>query len=416
MFAFRPIKDNQRDIRNNQKLMKINQEDLKLNQALMFDNQALLLQNQNLMAEKLNTISEKIFQKFKILVDNDKAIIKNKVSMILLQNFAIDNIQQMSQDLDTIEPKIRLNQYISEYGDATREMKNVFNKFDQTPRGPFGSLKDSPQFKWFVEAALDPITGLNSSTAQILAMLKGGGIWHNGKSVFEVFLEFGCQEETLNHFTKSLEKAQLLFKIAMKYENGTTQPYEKLWIQDTAKAYEAYSIHCGCPPGLKLEKTGQLSELLRLIKPNAIRNFTENIIQVNQLHEDYALRDKAQKVLKIQNFDVSPTSVEFLNKYWNEDLIMVDNLHQSNLMKYLSLYDGLQKCIDPLANSGVTLTTNPICSEPGFCQVSTDNFCVKVQPYTIRVFNQFIIAGKVYWYWKYGGMLKDGKLQLGILC
>ena len=370
------ILDNQGKMMDNQGLIISNQLLMTYNQRLMQVNQETSQNNQRLMLRKIYQINERIISGFQITSEENKKIIRGQIHMTILQQFAIEGIKGLSKDLEGIESEIRLNQFISEYSDATNQLKNVFNKFEQIPKGPFGTLKDSIQRKWFIDAALHHSTGLLASTDGIFDMLRGNGVWQGGKSMFEVIPEFGCQEQTFNYFMKSIEKGIIFFRMAMILKQESVDIYEKSWMDKKAKSYESYVQYCGCPSGFKLERSGKVSEMLGKINHNAKNDFTTNLKKINELENDSHYRKKLQSLLEVKNFDITQTSVTFADSYWFEDVQIVKLLHQSNQSSYLDIFDEMEKCINPLMNSGVNLAKHPACSEQGMCQVSRPSILI----------------------------------------
>ena len=330
-----------------------NQETIQANQETMQANQERMQANQKIMITKIDKIAVKMSNNFAISQENDRQIIQNQVKLILLNHNALTKQDQLSADLDNLKSEEFLTQYISEYSGATRNAENVFDKFEQIPRGTLGTFrKNDIQVEWFLLAALHHTTGLLTSSNELFKFLNGGGIWHGGKSVFEKLPKFACNEDVFRFFITMQKKSIDLFRVAMVMRNQTTEVYERGWAEKFANTYATKYKYCGCPNGLLLRTTGNFSQILNQLQSNPKKTFTENLLQLVASSGDAVVMKKVKNVLEVQNFDINQQSIRLLADYWIEDTQLLKFLHDSNTLSYKNIYDHLERCIDPSSNNG----------------------------------------------------------------
>ena len=414
-FTSRPIKDNQAMMKQNQREMRDAMALFETNQELMFNeqgqivnqqgeiliqlknihgmasqssnvtrqfiqsynqrlteiNQDLSARNEKMFGQTCATISATLGQSFDISADSQSmGNFKDLVRIIISETFALEEINDLTKAIMAIESRFELGTLITQYSQYTQNLNTIFGHFDQAEKGPGGVLKDSQQLKWFKDSALNANTGIVPSISMLFDMLNGGNsIWNGGKNLFQVAPDFGCQEGTFQYFMMTINKAIKLMRRAMSLQDQSLETYEGDWHFKTAQAYAAYFKECGCPSGLHLEKSGNISQLVSQLPPNPTNDFTQNLKKVNQLDEGSFFRQKAQTVLEIQNFDITPQSVKLLDNFWYEDVEVLSSLMKEGKLALSNLYDGIEKCISPEKNCQVSLLSNDAaCPKP--CEVS----------------------------------------------
>ena len=72
----------------------------------------------------------------------------------------------------------------------------------------------------------------------------------------------------------------------------------------------------------------------------------------------------------MEQFAVDSTSLEIIQEYWMEDVILVQKLLQLEIDEsFIGLLDGIGTCINIFQNPGVTIQEGHFCEVSGFCEV-----------------------------------------------
>ena len=319
-------------------------------QQLTKINEELASKTDKMFGQICVRISTTLGQSFEINPESQNmGNLKEVVQTVISEVFALKEIEDLTNSIQDIQSSIDFGTLVTQYSSSTRNLRTIFNHFDRAKKGASGLLERSKDLDWFKESTVDPITGIIPSI-DILFDMYTGSIWNGGKSVFEIEREFACKQENFQYFMMTINKGIKLFRRVMALDGLSVEAYEEDWHSKTAYAYSEYFKHCGCPLGLQLEKSGNLSHLVEILPPNPGNNFTENLIKINELDKDTFFRKKAQAVLEIQNFDITPQSIKLLDNFWYEDIEMLSSLMKEGKLGLSHLYDGIKKCINPEKN------------------------------------------------------------------
>ena len=83
------------------------------------------------------------------------------------------------------------------------------------------------------------------------------------------------------------------------------------------------------------------------------------------------MRQKITKLLEMVQFKINSETLELIQDYWMEDIILVQKLRQSKLDdEYIRLLDDTGTCINIYQNPGVTIQKGYFCEVSGFCEVA----------------------------------------------
>ena len=97
----------------------------------------------------------------------------------------------------------------------------------------------------------------------------------------------------------------------------------------------------------------------------------ESYKNVTNLHSNVFIRQKISKILEMEQFVIDSTSLEIIQEYWMEDIILVQKLLQAKIDDgFIGLLDGTGTCINIFQNPGVTIQEGHFCEVSGFCEVT----------------------------------------------
>ena len=174
---------------------------------------------------------------------------------------------------------------------------------------------------------------------------------------------------------------------------------EKTWFQKFALVEDSYSKYCGCPYGTSYQKRGQLSNMLHMLsnKENneiqlpainvrhhlfnvqktcwhsifQFQDSCESYKNVTNLSNNVFVRQKLSKLLEMEQFEINNETLEVIQDYWMEDIVLVQKLLQSDIDEsFIGLLDGVGTCVNIFQNPGVTIQEGHFCEVSGFCMVN----------------------------------------------
>ena len=92
------------------------------------------------------------------------------------------------------------------------------------------------------------------------------------------------------------------------------------------------------------------------------------------LDYDFHIREKLKVVLDIpdlQYVDVNNETLEKVQRYWMEDVKLIEELTKAEQKHFISQFDHSGTCVDIYSNPGVTIQKDYLCDVPGLCEVCT---------------------------------------------
>ena len=90
---------------------------------------------------------------------------------------------------------------------------------------------------------------------------------------------------------------------------------------------------------------------------------------VSLLQSDVHTREKLARILHLQNFEVNNMTLERINKYWLEDIALVEKLTKVDQKHLIEQFNEIGTCVNVYKNPGVTIQKEYLCNVPGFCEV-----------------------------------------------
>ena len=191
--------------------------------------------------------------------------------------------------------------------------------------------------------------GLYDSIDLTFQLLLGkGSHFHNGKSVFEYQPSY-CNDDIYSYFIGRLSEAMTMYKVALKMNSQEIFVNTlKDWTKNFALVQEAYGRHCGCPKDFQFEQTKPISKIFQRL-PAPQQNLQKNYRSTVLLSRNLLTRQKITLLLDLKNFDINDQSLNVIEDYTIEDILLVVELVKAgqfdNLANLAKIYEGIGKCV-----------------------------------------------------------------------
>ena len=116
---------------------------------------------------------------------------------------------------------------------------------------------------------------------------------------------------------------------------------------------------------------GHINCFFMFFTVNVLKHFCASYKNVTNLQSNVYIRQKISKILEMEPFVIDSTSLEIIQEYWMEDIILVQKLLQLEIDEgFIGLLDGIGTCINIFQNPGVTIQEGHFCEVSGFCEVT----------------------------------------------